>query len=234
MKIDINKLDFKKVSDNIYQINHDKDVIKFWSPKICVPFGIDKDYDKYYIRLELDEVFRKLHQPAASPAAQHPGYSISEDRLRYCSSVGSAQYRNDGDIQALLGAAEFVGDKNLLEEKNNESHIYFKKVISHIEKLIKKKLDVQDNEFKSVIRNRGPNKTELIECRIKNFKKNFQTTVEYEDKENNYLKTIFDIEKQCYVKVLCEIYGLWDYRNETKENNKIGLILYATKIIVLK
>ena len=38
-------------------------------------------------------VFRKLHQPAASPAAPHPGYSISEDR-------------NDGDIQALMGAAE--------------------------------------------------------------------------------------------------------------------------------
>ena len=209
MKIDINKLDFKKVSDNIYQINHDKDVIKFWSPKICVPFGIDKDYDKYYIRLELDEVFRNLHQPAASPPVPH---------LK----------------QALLGAAEFIGDQSKLEQKNNASHIYFKKVISHIEKLIKKKLDVQDNEFKSVIRNRGPNKTELIECRIKNFKKNFQTTVEYEDKENNYLKTIFDIEKQCYVKVLCEIYGLWDYRTESKENNKIGLILYATKIIVLK
>ena len=183
MKIDINKLDFKKVSDNIYQINHDKDVLKFWTPKICVPFGIDKDYDKYYIRLELDE--------------------------------------DEGNP---------IETKN----KNNASHTYFKKVISHIEKLIKKKLDIQDNEFKSIIRNRGPNKTELIECRIKNFKKNFQTTVEYEDKENNYLKTIFDIEKQCYVKVLCEIYGLWDYRTESKENNKIGLILYATKIIVLK
>jgi hypothetical protein len=31
---------------------------------------------------------------------------ISEDRLRYCRSVGSAQYRRDGDIQALLGSAE--------------------------------------------------------------------------------------------------------------------------------
>jgi len=178
MKIDINKLNFIKVSDNIYQINHNKDILKFWSPKICVPFGIDKDYDKYYLRLEIDE--------------------------------------------------------NEITNKNSSSHIYFKKVISYIEKLIKKKLDIQDNEFKSVIRNRGSNKTELIECRIKNFKKKFQTTVEYEDNDNNYLKTIFDIEKQCYVKVLCEIYGLWDYRTETKENNKIGLILYASKIIVLK
>jgi hypothetical protein len=222
MKIDINKLDFKKVSDNIYQINHDKDVLKFWSPKICVPFGIDKDYDKYYIKLELednvnptsDDVLRKLLQPSVSPVAPHLKQALMEAT----------------EIIPSSGSASETKNKN----KNTESHIYFRKVISHIEKLIKKKLDIQDNEFKSVIRNRGSNKTELIECRIKNFKKNFQTTVEYEDNENNYLKTIFDIEKQSYVKVLCEIYGLWDYRTESKENNKIGLILYATKIIVLK
>ena len=38
-------------------------------------------------------VFRKLPQPSVSPAAPHPGYPISKDR-------------RDGDIQALLGAAE--------------------------------------------------------------------------------------------------------------------------------
>ena len=54
----------------------------------------------------LHGVFRKLPQSSISPAAPHPGYSISEDRLRYCRSDGSAQYRRDGDIQALLGAAE--------------------------------------------------------------------------------------------------------------------------------
>ena len=46
-------------------------------------------YEKYI----LSGVFRKLYQPAASPAAPHPGYSISKDR-------------RDGDIQALLGAAK--------------------------------------------------------------------------------------------------------------------------------
>jgi hypothetical protein len=40
-----------------------------------------------------DGVFRKLPQHSVSPAAPHPGYLISEDR-------------RDGDIQALLGAAE--------------------------------------------------------------------------------------------------------------------------------
>ena len=45
-------------------------------------------YERYLIG-----VFRKLYQPVASPVAPHLGYSISKDR-------------NDGDIQALLGAAE--------------------------------------------------------------------------------------------------------------------------------
>ena len=58
-------------------------------------------------------VFRKFHQPAASPATSHSGYSISEDRLHYCRSDGSAQYLNDGDIQALMGAAEKIGNHNL-------------------------------------------------------------------------------------------------------------------------
>ena len=52
----------------------------------------------------MKDVREKRGGVAASPAAPHPGYSISEDRLRYCRSVGSAQYQNDGDIQALLGA----------------------------------------------------------------------------------------------------------------------------------
>ena len=44
-------------------------------------------------------VFRKLHQPAASPVAPHPGYSISEDQ-------------RDGDIQALLGSTENKNEQN--------------------------------------------------------------------------------------------------------------------------
>ena len=51
-----------------------------------------ESFNKYS---EFSGVFRKLHQPAASPAAPHPGYLISEDR-------------RDGDIQALLGAAENI------------------------------------------------------------------------------------------------------------------------------
>ena len=61
------------------------------------------------------------------------------------------------------------------------------------------------------------------------------TSVEYEDKNNNYLKTIYEIGKNIYVKVLIEVNGIWDYRSEDKkENNKVGLIVYVNKIYVYK
>ena len=174
MKLDINKLEFKKNTDNIYQILHDNTLLKFWSPPILVPFGLDNEYDKYIIRLELDE-----------------------------------------------------------KDKNNLNHDHLKKILLHIEKLVKEKLNIDDIEFKSIIKKREK-KNDLIECKIKTMKNNIISSIEYEDNDNNYLKTIFDLPKQSYVKVLFEVYGLWDYRNDKKEKNKIGLILYANKIIVLK
>jgi hypothetical protein len=177
MKIDSNKIELKKINENIYQILHDKNVLKFWSSPILVPFGLDNEYDKYIIRLELDE--------------------------------------NDSNKSGL-------------------NHEHLKKIFLHIEKIIKEKTNSKDNQFKSIIKKRE-NKKDLIECKIKTIKNSITTVIEYEDTTNNYLKTIFDLPKQSYVKILFEIYGLWDYRIEGKEeNNKVGLILYANKIIVLK
>ena len=176
MKLDINKIELKKNTENIYQLLHDNNILKFWSPPILLPFGLDNEYDKYLIRLELDE----------------------------------------NDIN-----------------NNNFNHNHLKKIFLHIEKIVKEKLNIDDAEFKSVLKKRGK-KDDLIECKIKTMKNNIITTIEYEDKDNNYLKTIFDMPKQCYIKVLFEIYGLWDYRTDKKDKNKVGLILYANKIIVLK
>ena len=171
MKLDINKIDFKSTTDNIKLITHDNVMLKFWSPKILAPFGIDKEYNKYLFKLEVDE--------------------------------------------SILEIA------------------YFKKLISYIETLIKKKLNIDDNEFKSVIKNREK-KDDIIECRLKTMKNNMVTEVEYEDKDTYYLKTIYDIPKQSYVKAQIEINGIWDYRTENKDNNKCGLIVNIKKIIVLK
>ena len=171
MKLDINKIELKAVAPNIYQLLHDNEQLKFWTPVLKVPFGIDNEYNKYLLRLELND--------------------------------------------------------------NESDQKHFKKIILHIENLIKKKINVEENEFKSVIRERQNNNS-LIETKIKTVKKIITTIIEYEDKDNNYLKTIFDLQKQSNVKIQVEIYGVWDYRTDKKESNKIGLIIYVNKIIVLK
>ena len=170
MKLDINKVELKQSTDNIYQLLHNNATLKFWSPKILVPFGINNEYNKYVIKLEL--------------------------------------------------------------ESNNPEHEHFKKILLSIEKIIKKKFNIEDIELKSVIKTRE-NKNELIECRIKTMKNNILTQIEYEDKDKNYLKTIFDMPKQCHIKAQIEVYGLWDYRTEKKELNKTGLIIYVSNILVL-
>ena len=171
MKIDINKLEFKSVSDNISLIYYDNKTLRFWTPLILAPFGIDNEYNKYLLKLEINEKI--------------------------------------------------------------EEHLHLKKLLLHIENLIKKKLNMDDIEFKSIIKTRI-NNCDLIETRLKNIKNNITTIIEYEDKDNNYLKTVFDLKKQSQLKVQVEINGLWDYRNEKKDKNKCGLIIYITKIIVPK
>jgi hypothetical protein len=125
------------------------------------------------------------------------------------------------------------------DNETNEEHSHFKKVILYIEKLIKKKLEIEDNgiEWKSIIKKRE-NKTDIIELRIKNIRNNIQTEIINNNSENNnsgknnYLKTIFDLEKQTYMKALIEINGLWDYRNNNIEKNKVGLICYCAKLCI--
>ena len=173
MKLDINKLDFIKNNDNIYQLFHDGKPLKFWTPVIEAPFGVDHEYNKYLIKLEINE----------------------NESNKYFSE-----------------------------------HIYFKKILLHIEKLVKKKMGIDDIEFKSILKTRA-NKGELVECRIKTLKKNIMTEIEYTDKETNYLKTIFDMPKNSWVTAQIEIYGVWDYRiKDVKDKNKVGLILYINKI----
>ena len=171
MKLDVDKIAFKKINDNIFQIFNNNAILKFWTPPICIPFGIDTEYNKKLLKLEL-----------------------------------------------------------------NDQHSHLKKVIIKIEKIIKKKLDIEDIEFKSVIRTRD-NKLDILECRLKTYKDNIITQIEYEDKDNNYLKGIYDLQKMSNIKAEIEVNGLWDYRDkntDTKLKNKIGLTVYINKIIVMR
>ncbi len=169
MKFDIDKIDIKNVAPNINTITHDNKTIRLWTCKLLLPFGLEDEYGKKIIKLELEE--------------------------------------------------------------NNNEHMQLKKIIEYLEKLIKRKMNVEDDEFKSVIRKR-PSRKDMLEVRIKVMKNNILTEVEYEDKITNYLKTIYDLPKQYYIKVQLEINGFWDYRTEQKDKNKCGLVIYATKIIV--
>jgi hypothetical protein len=169
MKLDIEKIEIKNVAPNINIITHDNIILKFFTCFLCLPFGLENEYGKYIIKLELDN--------------------------------------------------------------NNAEHLQLKKIILHVEKLIMKKMNIEENEFKSIIKKRN-GKNDMLELRIKTIKNKILTDIEYQDKENNYLKTLYDIKKQSQVKVQIEINGLWDYRTDKKENNKSGLIVYANKIIV--
>ena len=179
MKIDFNNLELINLNKNIYKIKYDNQTLKFWSPSIKIPFGLENEYNKLIIKGELDD----------------------SDNNKYKNEI-----------------------------------IHLKKLINIIEKNIKKKLDLDDDTngiFKSIIKKRN-NKLDFVECRIKKMKNSILTSIEFEDKINNYLKTIYDLPKQSYVKLQFEIDGLFDYRNENNEKNKVGLVVYVSKIIVLK
>lgn len=59
MKIESDKINFRKIDDHISMIYHETDIIKFWTGPIKAPFGIDENFGKHYIRLELDETIKK-------------------------------------------------------------------------------------------------------------------------------------------------------------------------------
>ena len=102
------KFDEKNIETNFSTYTDIKDIKYLKYPKWLSKDSVYASSLKNFVRvlLKFIEVFRKLPQPSVSPAASHPGYLISEDRLRYCRSVGSAKYRRDGYIQALHEAAE--------------------------------------------------------------------------------------------------------------------------------
>jgi len=122
---EINSEIFKNIGNNIEKIIDEN----------LYPTCFQSEFKKS-IRLS-NGVFRKLHQPAASPAAPHSRYSISEDR-------------NDGDIQALLGAAEKdYMNSNVHIQKNKKvkfSNIKYIYLIPFYYEIIKSLDDIWWNE----------------------------------------------------------------------------------------
>jgi hypothetical protein len=123
------------------------------------------------------------------------------------------------------------------EHKMNTQYIHLKKIIEKIEKYVCEKFDVRDDELKSVIRKKE-GLPDLIECRIKEIKKNVITKVTYENKSDNYLKGVFDIPEKSYGVAKLEWFGIFDYRdsedaiNSGSRKHKIGILLYINKLTV--
>jgi hypothetical protein len=170
-KINIENIIFGDSSNNFYSIKNKRSnkSIKFKLKNVFLPFGLDEEYNNYYLKFELDE--------------------------------------------------------------HNLEHIEFKNTITLLEKKIMNDFKCSEIEFKNIIKKRE-NKKDLLACRIKKFKSNISINITYENKENNYLKTIYDINKNIYTDIDIEINSLWDFRNSSKDENNIGLIIYISKIHV--
>lgn len=183
MKIESDKINFKKIDEHVSMIFHETDIIKFWTPELYVPFGVDENFGKYTIQLVVD--------------------------------------------------------------KDTPQHINMKKIIEKVEKVLIKKLKLKPGELKSIFRRKmGDN--DMLDIRLKQIKGKMICEYEYENKKDNYLKTIYDMDKESRVKAYIEIHGYWDYRNKLEEDdsvnkelkqhleeNKVGLIVNILKLKIL-
>lgn len=113
-----------------------------------------------------------------------------------------------------------------------EQHINIINQIKDIECKLKEQFSASDEEWKSLINIRENNNI-FLECRIKKIKTSILTKLTFEDKDNNYLKSLYDLDKNFYSDIILEIPTLWDFRKDNNDNkNKIGLILNLFSIHV--
>ncbi len=179
MKIESNKINFRSLDAHNVEIYHDTDRIRFWTGPMKVPFGIDENFGKHYIRVELDE--------------------------------------------------------------DSKQDTIFKKIIEKIEGIMIKRLNIGEGQLKKIIRRKVGNK-DIADIRVKQIKNNVLTECEYENPRDNYLKTLFDIEKGDIVRIYVEIFGYWDYReggtaleeSTSNPSSSIGLLVNALKVKVLR
>jgi hypothetical protein len=150
--------------------------------------------------------------------------------FRFNTPVMGVPFGIDQEYGKIMCRLEFPEDS-----KMNTQYIHLKKILEKIEKYVIERFDVKENELKSVFRKKE-GLPDLIECRIKEIKNNIITKVTYENKSDNYLKTLFDIKEKSFIIGKLEYAGVFDYREKDKSSeenkHKIGIILYISKILV--
>lgn len=53
-KINIDEIKISKSKGNFYNITLDDNNLEFWTPKLYIPFGIDRKFNNFFINFELD------------------------------------------------------------------------------------------------------------------------------------------------------------------------------------
>lgn len=166
----IKTLKIDQKNENYYGLKNGRFNIKINIPYVLCPFGMDKEYNHYVLKIELQK-------------------------------------------------------SNLIHQKILEEIIIF-------EQKIKDHFHVKENEWKSIIHERE-NGNIFLEPKIKQLRNKLLIGISYEDNINNYLKTIYELEKNKNMDVVLELPTLWDFRKVDEENiNKIGLLLNINKIHV--
>jgi hypothetical protein len=164
-----------------------------------------------------------------------------------------------GPIKTPFGIDENFGKHYIRLELDEtiKKHGIFKKIITKMESILSKKLELKEGDLKSISR-RKIGEHDLLDIRLKEVKSKIQTECIYENIRDSYLKTIYEIEPGSMVDVYIEIHGFWDYRQtenttlgkigkrklpqdeeqikikEDQEVKKVGLIVNALKIKVLE
>jgi|SaaInlV_150m_DNA_4_1039716.scaffolds.fasta_scaffold11168_2 hypothetical protein len=118
-------------------------------------------------------------------------------------------------------------------DKNNDEHIELIKEIVEFESKLKLQFNSTDDEWKSLIYTRE-NDNMFLDSKVKKIKTNIVTKVKFDDNDNNYLRTIYELKQPFKCNVTLEIPTIWDYRikNDEKKENKIGFILNIVNMYV--
>lgn len=142
---------------------------------------------------------------------------------------------NIDSILCPFGIDEEYGNSVIKFEidQTNTKHLEVINQIRLLENKLKEQFNSNEDEWKSLINLRDNNNI-FLEARIKKIKNNILTKLTFDDKDNNYLKTLYELGKNFNCNIILEIPTLWDFRknNEKNNSNKIGLILNLFSIHV--
>jgi hypothetical protein len=185
---------------------------------------------------------------------------FSKEKIEYISDKSENLYRvfHEGEVftfeTPVMGIPfgvdqEYGKTKCRLEfpSKSPESwstqHKHIKKIVEKIEKYVCERFDVKGDELKSVFRTREGH-PDLMECRIKETKGGAPLTkVQFENKSDNYLKTIYTVPERSKGMAKMEWFGVFDFREENggegndaapQNTHKVGIILNILHLRVME